>query len=370
MYQGFTGYYEGSAHWTTADEFINANGHFYHPSISALGKGRLAMVWDDGSSTYKAEYSNGKWQITAVYDAMVNPNLDGGQLVAMSTSGAPYPLVFGTASDGPKWTQATSMQYSRRIVAAKVPKYSRKQRSTDTTGYFSVGLSGLRLRMSDGSVMPLHFAAVNDTAPQLSEENAWEKLGSETFTLTASVDSILMNGVGQTARPEKIMGEEHGVRLAFDLVDPQNGHTIQRLANERFFEQDTIQAFNIRARLTRLVGREVMLMPKVLGIAKGRKDIAYTLVHVHTVMADSTGNSTRISLAKNGGHGAQLLPTEFALHQNYPNPFNPSTQFNFDLPGAANVSLVVYDLLGKKVVELARGSYEVGYHSVVWDASR
>jgi hypothetical protein len=65
----------------------------------------------------------------------------------------------------------------------------------------------------------------------------------------------------------------------------------------------------------------------------------------------------------------ETLPSEFALHQNYPNPFNPSTQIKFDLPEISNVSLVVYDVLGRKIAELENGLKEAGYHSATWNAS-
>ncbi|MEO8169093.1 MAG: T9SS type A sorting domain-containing protein, partial [bacterium] len=58
----------------------------------------------------------------------------------------------------------------------------------------------------------------------------------------------------------------------------------------------------------------------------------------------------------------------YVLHQNYPNPFNPSTTVNFDLPEPATVSLVVYDVLGRKVTDLVNGSKEAGYHSATWNA--
>ncbi len=63
------------------------------------------------------------------------------------------------------------------------------------------------------------------------------------------------------------------------------------------------------------------------------------------------------------------IPTSFELHQNYPNPFNPTTTINFDLPEPSRVSLIVYDVLGRKVVELANDLYETGYHSAEWNAS-
>ncbi len=61
-------------------------------------------------------------------------------------------------------------------------------------------------------------------------------------------------------------------------------------------------------------------------------------------------------------------PAVFALHNNYPNPFNPSTTLNYDLPEPANVSLIVYDVLGRKMNELVNGSKGAGYHSAMWNA--
>ena len=70
-----------------------------------------------------------------------------------------------------------------------------------------------------------------------------------------------------------------------------------------------------------------------------------------------------------GQGGLPALPSSYALLQNYPNPFNPSTQIKFDLTEAGNVWLVVYDVLGRHVAELANGYHEAGYHSETWDAS-
>jgi hypothetical protein len=58
------------------------------------------------------------------------------------------------------------------------------------------------------------------------------------------------------------------------------------------------------------------------------------------------------------------IPRVYALHQNYPNPFNPSTTIKYDLPEPSHVSLVIYDVLGRKVVELENGVKDAGYHNV------
>lgn len=65
------------------------------------------------------------------------------------------------------------------------------------------------------------------------------------------------------------------------------------------------------------------------------------------------------------------LPVEYALSQNYPNPFNPTTTISFSLPEATQVSLKIYDVLGREASSLLSGvTVAAGHHSIVWDASR
>jgi hypothetical protein len=62
-------------------------------------------------------------------------------------------------------------------------------------------------------------------------------------------------------------------------------------------------------------------------------------------------------------------PSNFQLHQNYPNPFNPSTIISFSIPEASHINLAIYDFLGRKVTELADQWFELGTHSLIFDAS-
>ncbi len=66
----------------------------------------------------------------------------------------------------------------------------------------------------------------------------------------------------------------------------------------------------------------------------------------------------------------ESLPTEFSLKQNYPNPFNPSTTIRFGLPEKADVTITVYNLLGQRLIELARNNFGAGWHTVNFDASQ
>ena len=59
----------------------------------------------------------------------------------------------------------------------------------------------------------------------------------------------------------------------------------------------------------------------------------------------------------------------FNLEQNYPNPFNPSTNISYTIPNESQVSLVVYDIMGKQVVELVNNKQPAGDYNVNFDAA-
>ncbi len=65
----------------------------------------------------------------------------------------------------------------------------------------------------------------------------------------------------------------------------------------------------------------------------------------------------------------EAVPSEFGLAQNYPNPFNASTNIEFALQDASNVTLKIYNLLGEEVAELANGKMNAGEHTVKWNAA-
>lgn len=63
----------------------------------------------------------------------------------------------------------------------------------------------------------------------------------------------------------------------------------------------------------------------------------------------------------------ETLPTEWALYPARPNPFAGTLLVPFDLPRAGEVSLEVFDLLGRRIAVLAQGVWPAGRHSIVWN---
>jgi hypothetical protein len=85
---------------------------------------------------------------------------------------------------------------------------------------------------------------------------------------------------------------------------------------------------------------------------------------------DINGSETMHDNLVSATPSAELaVPTEYALHQNYPNPFNSSTTIWFDIKESGQVSLKVFDLLGREVAILVNSNLSAGSHMISWDAS-
>jgi len=61
---------------------------------------------------------------------------------------------------------------------------------------------------------------------------------------------------------------------------------------------------------------------------------------------------------------------QFRLDQNFPNPFNPTTSINYTIGETANVNLVIYDVLGRRVATLVNEVQSPGFYNVNFDATR
>ncbi len=62
-------------------------------------------------------------------------------------------------------------------------------------------------------------------------------------------------------------------------------------------------------------------------------------------------------------------PFSFSLEQNFPNPFNPTTSISYAVPVAGQVTLEVFDLLGRSVSVLVDGVVSAGEHTYQFDAA-
>jgi Carbohydrate esterase 2 N-terminal/Secretion system C-terminal sorting domain/GDSL-like Lipase/Acylhydrolase family len=64
-----------------------------------------------------------------------------------------------------------------------------------------------------------------------------------------------------------------------------------------------------------------------------------------------------------------MLPKKMILHANYPNPFNPTTTIRYELPAKEDVSMKIFDLLGREIVTLVNEMKSAGSYNVQFNAS-
>ena len=82
-----------------------------------------------------------------------------------------------------------------------------------------------------------------------------------------------------------------------------------------------------------------------------------------TILKTTTGGLTSIKQT------STLTPDKNTLFQNYPNPFNPTSKIKMQIAESSNVSLIVYDALGKELTTLVNKHLNPGTYEVEFDGS-
>jgi len=65
-----------------------------------------------------------------------------------------------------------------------------------------------------------------------------------------------------------------------------------------------------------------------------------------------------------------ILPEYFILSQNFPNPFNPITTIKYSVPTKSNISLVIYDILGREIKTLVNEEKLPGNYTVEFNGTK
>lgn len=112
----------------------------------------------------------------------------------------------------------------------------------------------------------------------------------------------------------------------------------------------------------------VLLVALVLGAAVAAPLHGSTGVAASAACAADSApvNAAVRAFAPDTGASAQAL----TLSQAYPNPFNPSTIIQYGISKAGNVTLTLYNLLGREVALLVDGFREPGFHTVYLNTNK
>lgn len=108
------------------------------------------------------------------------------------------------------------------------------------------------------------------------------------------------------------------------------------------------------------------------GIQKTKLDLTTTLPLAPGTRQKSEDNHTEPAYTLHIRRGSiqqqSPIPMKANLYQNYPNPFNPTTSISYDVPKKTNVTLTVYDMLGREVTQLVNQEQSAGQYKVDFKA--
>gem|GEM_PF-1876618 len=101
-----------------------------------------------------------------------------------------------------------------------------------------------------------------------------------------------------------------------------------------------------------------------------QQTISYTYSSsVYSLELKVTVTDNQSTSTTSGIYTVYYDPPSYSLTATGPNPFNPTTNLSYALPEQADVTMEVYNIMGRKVATLADGSKQPGRYTVRFDAS-
>ncbi|MDR3666388.1 MAG: T9SS type A sorting domain-containing protein [Ignavibacteriaceae bacterium] len=153
------------------------------------------------------------------------------------------------------------------------------------------------------------------------------------------------------------------VNFKVELLDAKTDQVIQSLDSAKFYSMDVLPRNNISYNLnTNGLGNRFV---KIRLKAESSPNFNYSLKNRYAT--DDVMN--KISLKNQVVQNLSIVKT-YDLSQNFPNPFNPSTTIKYQIPKSGQVTLKVYDILGKEVANLVNEFKNEGKYDVNFDASK
>lgn len=84
---------------------------------------------------------------------------------------------------------------------------------------------------------------------------------------------------------------------------------------------------------------------------------------------DDSDNSQSVTLVLGIEGGSGRIPDRFDISANYPNPFNPTTSIKYQIPQASEVTITIYDNLGRVVRTLVNKKQQPGHYEALWNGT-
>jgi hypothetical protein len=217
------------------------------------------------------------------------------------------------------------------------------------------------------AVSPRPFSYYNFTAP----------------TLIDSIESIFKVAAESKTPNQPILWGIEGSGVSYDNIAPQfsnyyvrggdDGITFTWNINSSIYT-DVKEIKIYKGMNERFAPLNASMVATLSPLASGYTDQQITPGETYFYIlsiTDHAGNSTHtkaVPAVITSVSDDNVIPDEISLNQNYPNPFNPVTIIEFSIPVKKEISLKIFDLLGREIRELASGNYAPGNYRITFDA--
>ena len=251
-----------------------------------------------------------------------------------------------------------AMQYN-------IPSYTDGP-ATGREGIITSGHAELFFNFGDISIddRPVEFVPLAEHPQYNSCEDMNQFSITQPFDIYDGVDFTysILYGIADSTAAVALLTNGNSVSYNLYLIDDATGSILVPLDNIIFDEGNIFQYANIRYQLnTTGLGRRTVRMKLV---TSNNFDADYTL---NQSLNDGAEALEKMNIIHKN---VDLPVTEYNLAQNYPNPFNPTTEIFYQIPQTGQVTLKIYDILGKEIKTLIDEPKNKGRYSVKFDASR
>ena len=231
----------------------------------------------------------------------------------------------------------------------------------------TMGMVSKTIAVPPPLTFPLQINAGNNHSPiayisdkEWTPESNYGYMDGDTTTYTGSI--------ANTAEGQVYLSERHGLAKYF-VRAPNGVYRVKLMFAENYFTSVGSRIFDVYVQgqksisdldILKETGRKTALVKTIDNI-----NVTDGLIEIHFAaqVGEPLINGIVIEQISTDVKEGKLLPTNFKLEQNYPNPFNPATVIGYRLAFSGNVSLKVYDSLGREVATLVDEYENAGIHN-------